>query len=275
MAARGALLRRIEEERTSWRDLPIAGRSARFIGRFLAGGLASALFAVAAAACAQAAPPAGPGASVPLLRPADLAPTEPAAPSLIAPLTAPALAAPLAVPSSAAPLVIPTPPANDLFPPSPRPAPGSRLAALPSAPAPLGTTPEPNPQVREKLGQYVDKFVDPEATLDLIIGRTRLLVLRNTPKRIQVAAENAVDYNLISANELLLMGKRIGNTSLTLWFPDPKDKDKVVTLTYLVRVYPDPEEKDRLDRVYKALESEVNHFFPESHIELSMLGDKL
>ena len=34
-------------------------------------------------------------------------------------------------------------------------------------------------------------------------------------------------------------------------------------LSYLVRVIPDPEQKERLDRVYKALEGEINRRVPE------------
>ena len=307
MAVRGVLLDQTEAVRASKRGLPAGGGPALFPRGSLVAGIASVLFTIAAVA----APPASAGGAgeSPLLRPPDLTLPEPmpAPPSDVrrtsgaiddsvppplppaAPPSAPVLPpAPAAAPAPPAAIVappvfsaaVPAPPLpGPLMPkddPLPaHPAPGSRLAALPGLPAPLGMTPEPTVQVREKLGQYVDRFIDPEATLDLIVGRTRLLVLKNTPKRVQIAQEGAVDFNLISGTELLLQGKTVGNTSLSLWFPDPNNRDKVVNLTYLVRVFPDPEAKDRLDRVYKALEGEINRFFPESHVELSMLGDKL
>ena len=62
---------------------------------------------------------------------------------------------------------------------------------------------------------------------------------------------------------------------MNLWFADPKVKGEEKVLSYLLRVLPDPEAKARLERVYKALEDEVNKFFPNSRIKLTLVGDKL
>ena len=72
-----------------------------------------------------------------------------------------------------------------------------------------------------------------------------------------------------------LQGRQVGTTVLTLWFADAADPSKQKVLSYLVRVLPDPEAKERLERVYEALEKEINRAFPDSHVRLSLAGDKL
>ena len=74
----------------------------------------------------------------------------------------------------------------------------------------------------------------------------------------------------MQGNELVLEAKHVGDTTLTLWFADPNDKTKEITLTYLVRIYPDPEEKLRLEQTYKALAEEINRNFPDSSIRLTL-----
>src|SRR5262249_39205698 len=143
----------------------------------------------------------------------------------------------------------------------------TRLPRL-DCPAPPRTTPHPGPATpgpatRVEYAKYVRDLKDPESTLDLILGRTRLLLLNQTPLRIQVADPNMAAGVMMSPLELSLVGKGVGSTILTLWFADPKDNTEHV-LTYLVRVLPDPEAKERLERVYKGLQDEINHAFPDS-----------
>ncbi len=146
---------------------------------------------------------------------------------------------------------------------------------MPRLPAPLGATPQATAETKKEFGEYVQRLVDPQETLDLIIGRARLLVLKAVPKRIQIAEEKIANYAVVKPTELSLQGKQIGTTVLTLWFPDVNDPNKEKVLSYLVRVLPDPEARERLEHVYEALEREINHAFPDSHVRLSLAGDKL
>ncbi|MBX9678172.1 MAG: pilus assembly protein N-terminal domain-containing protein [Gemmataceae bacterium] len=150
-----------------------------------------------------------------------------------------------------------------------------RLQRLPGAPGPLGTTPVPSKKDLEEYNRYVKEFVDPRNTLDLVQGRTRLMVLSEVPKRIQVGNESIAIYNLVTPKEITVLGKQVGTTILNLWFTDPEHKDREKILSYLVRVIPDPEEKERLDNVYKALQDEINRTFPDSLVHLKLVGDKL
>ncbi len=164
--------------------------------------------------------------------------------------------------------------------PSPRPlipgfGPGQLRLPLLDGPPIMGTSPKPTPQTLQKQGRYVKALVDPESTLELVMTRTRLMVLKEIPKRIQVADEAVAGYTVISPKEISLLGRNVGITVLTLWFPDVKDPNKEEILTYQVRVVPDTELKKRLEQVYKGLADEINHAFPNSFVCLQLVGDKL
>jgi pilus assembly protein CpaC len=173
------------------------------------------------------------------------------------------------------------PPAKD---PEPVPLPppqhvqpndGSRLQRLPVIPGMVGQTPRPTPKTQEKVAKYIDQVVDAETTLDLLQDQTRLLILKQTPVRVQVANEGIATYALLSPTEISLLGRGTGVTNLTMWFVNPTDNTKQDILTYQIRVFPDPEAKARLERVYAALADEINRQFPDSRVSLELVGDKL
>lgn len=137
----------------------------------------------------------------------------------------------------------------------------------------LGSTPRANEAVKQRFGQYVGGFVDPENTLELIIDRPRLVMLKRPPARIQLPAQGIVAYQLLTDRELSLIGLQVGTTVMNLWFPSVEDPEKLVVLSYVVRVLPDPEAKEKLERVFSALESEINRAFVDSHIEIVLVGD--
>jgi pilus assembly protein CpaC len=149
-----------------------------------------------------------------------------------------------------------------------------RLPLLGTATPPSGVTPHPTGAVLERFKQFVDGTIDPENTLDLMQGRPRILELKQSPMRVQLADEHVASYTIVTPTEISVVGNHVGSTVLNLWFTDPQGGRPSV-LSYLVRVIPDPEQKERLDRVYKALEREINRAFPNSAIKLALLGDKL
>lgn len=142
---------------------------------------------------------------------------------------------------------------------------------------PLGSTPRPTPETIAKIRGLVERVIDPEHTFDLVVGRARVLQLKLAPTQTQVADPTVLDMRPLPERptELAMIGRRTGTTVLNLWFPDPNNKGKEVVLSYLVRVIPDPEATDRLKAIYKALEEEVNKAFPNSRIELHLVGEKL
>jgi pilus assembly protein CpaC len=153
-----------------------------------------------------------------------------------------------------------------------------RLEGLPAGlVAPVGTTPVPDKKTLEKFNRYVGPFVDPENTITLVVGRPRIWTLKQPPFRIQVGDQKAMTYTTIGNDprQLSLIGEQVGTTVLNLWFGDPDDVTKQTILSYLVQIVPDPEIKERLERVYKALEDEINRAFPDAFVCLFLVGDKL
>jgi pilus assembly protein CpaC len=141
---------------------------------------------------------------------------------------------------------------------------------------PLGTTPVPTAKDLEEARQFVEKVVDPRYTLDVIEGQARLLILKQEPTQYQLVDPTVVAANQLSdPKQFTVLGRRVGTTVLNLWFQDPKDPKAERILSYLVRVLPDPLAKERLERVYKALEDEINRYFPNSRVRLTLVGDKL
>jgi pilus assembly protein CpaC len=101
--------------------------------------------------------------------------------------------------------------------------------------------------------------------------------LKEAPFRIQVADERIMGYTIIGnrPTEMSLLGLNVGSTVMNLWFGDRDDINKQTVLSFLVHVLPDPEAKERLERIYKALEDELNRAFPDAYICLFLVGDKL
>lgn len=133
----------------------------------------------------------------------------------------------------------------------------------------------PDAKTLQKFNNYVGNIIDPENTLDMVVGRPRLINLKESPFRIQIADDRVLGYTLISPKELSLQGLSVGTTVLNLWFSEAGAPGGQTVLSYLVRVLPDPEYKERLERVYKALEDEINHAFPDSYVCLFLVGDKM
>ncbi|MBX7104778.1 MAG: pilus assembly protein N-terminal domain-containing protein [Gemmataceae bacterium] len=139
----------------------------------------------------------------------------------------------------------------------------------------LGQTPRPNAKTAEKIEKYIGPFIDAEASIDLIQNQTRLLILKETPKRLQISDEGFVEYNFLTKDQVTLQGRGVGTTVMTLWFTDPKDPSKEDILTLHLRVLPDSSYKERLERVYKTLQDQINCAFPDSVVCLHVVGDKL
>ena len=100
-------------------------------------------------------------------------------------------------------------------------------------------------------------------------------------------------FKIVTDQEFAVVGKKTGRTVLDLWFPDPRDPNdqrKDRTLSYMVVVLPDPEraaldvleERRRLEAQVKAfeqalkvLEREIKQAFPDSAVQLSLVGEQV
>jgi Flp pilus assembly secretin CpaC len=161
----------------------------------------------------------------------------------------------------------PLPPAPALELPAPSKAsdPGPRqLPELPQVPA---------ASVPWVYGKFVDGFVDPSHTLDLIQGRPYLLKLKQAPKHVLVSAETILTAALAGNQGISLHGQAVGSAVVHLEFPGGADSHQDLSLSLLVRVNPDPEARGRYDQAFHALQNEINRTFEGSQVQLKLLGD--
>ncbi len=186
---------------------------------------------------------------------------------------------------------------------SPQPAGPAQAAASPFDPSqfrlptlglpPALSTPEPTPEIKREYGQFVEREIAPENTIHVIVGRAKVIVLREKPRRIYAPDENVANFQIVTDEELAIVGKKPGTTVLNLWFPDPRDpnnpqRDRI--LSYSVTVQSDPDraaldllaERRRLEaqlkgfeQAIKALEREIKEAFPDSAVQLSLVGEQV
>jgi pilus assembly protein CpaC len=154
------------------------------------------------------------------------------------------------------------------------PPPVGRLELLPPLPAGL-EPPVPTEATRQLYDKFLQRTVDPQVRLDLIIGHPRILVFAETPKRIYLPDEQTAVYQVISDTEISLVGIRPGTTVLNVWVADPDAPKGERILSYLITVVPPPRQREELDARYHALQKEINQAFPCSTVELSLIGDRL
>ena len=127
----------------------------------------------------------------------------------------------------------------------------------------------------------------------MIVGRAKVIVLREKPRRIYAPDENIANFQVVTDQELAIVGKKPGTTVLNLWFPDPRDPNNPQrdrTLSYSVVVQSDPDraalelltERKRLEaqvkgfeQAIKVLEREIKEAFPDSAVQLSLVGEQV
>lgn len=151
-------------------------------------------------------------------------------------------------------------------------------SARPSVVAPnpeVTGTPVPSAEVQREFDRLVSGMIDPENTLDIVVNRPRVLVLEETPLRVQIPNEDVASYVIISENELSVQGNQPGTTLLNIWFPNPENPRRPRVLSYLVRVVGDPHAQNTELLAFQELERQVNLAFPESRITLTPVGQNL
>ena len=96
--------------------------------------------------------------------------------------------------------------------------------------------PEPTPEVRREYGQFVEREIAPENTIYVVMGRAKVVVLRERPARIYIPDENVATVQVVTDKQLTIVGKKPGTTVLNLWFENRSDP-----LSYLIVALADPE----------------------------------
>jgi len=135
------------------------------------------------------------------------------------------------------------------------------------------------PEIRARFEQYISSVQEPEIRLDLIQRRSKLIQTRQPVVRVSIAEPGIVETVNFSPNEFELIGKSIGETTVTLWFGDPQPAPGQTPLhsniRYLVKVHPDLSDEDVRRTQYGELAKRINELFPNSYVQLIAVADKL
>ncbi|MBX3412831.1 MAG: pilus assembly protein N-terminal domain-containing protein [Pirellulales bacterium] len=128
------------------------------------------------------------------------------------------------------------------------------------------------PETRAKLDSLIRTIDDVEATLNIYLRRSRIIITREPISRVSIADPGIIEFVQYSPREIEVIGLETGETSLTIWFGEQQQREMV---RYLVRVAPDPGEQTEREIEYGELQDRVNEFFPNSFIQLIPIADKL
>ena len=133
----------------------------------------------------------------------------------------------------------------------------------------------PQSDVSEGNGsRFLAERIEPNQTLDLVVGRPIVLRFRVPPFRDQVGDTKIAEIASISETEISVAGRKVGSTTLNFWFRDPVT-DRQEVLSYLVRVAEDPEQARQFAESMRRLEDQINRGFPDSVVDLDYVGDQV
>ena len=82
-----------------------------------------------------------------------------------------------------------------------------------------------------------------------------------------------MDVNEFDPQEIEIIGKQYGETTLTMWFPMPDGSTRV--LRYLVRIEPTEGGSEQQRLGLEEIQDQINEMFPNSQILLTPLRNKI
>ncbi len=143
--------------------------------------------------------------------------------------------------------------------------------AQPQTPAPNGVEMTAS---QAKESQFIERVIRTDLEMTIDPTRSQLIRTKVPISRMSITNPDILDVTQFAPNEIELMGLKSGETSLTLWFGAP-DAPNSEVLRYLVRVLPDRGPEDRAEQEFGQLQRRINEMFPNSHVQLIPIADKL
>ena len=147
---------------------------------------------------------------------------------------------------------------------------GQQATPAPTQPQPPAAAPA---QAWNKEDSLIQSVVEPELVFNLEPTRSKLVRTRMPVSRVAITDPMVVEVIQYGPNEFEFIGRKSGETTLTLWFGQPLGPQSV--LRYLVKVAPDESEQIQAELEYGDLQSRINEMFPNSQVQLIPVIDKL
>lgn len=155
---------------------------------------------------------------------------------------------------------------------APRPAPESGTAQAPRPQdlyQPKSILPPASEEAKAVERRFVEADTAPPIELPVVLGQPKILRFKEAPVRVYIPDEEVAEFVMLDAQngrELAINGKKVGSTSLMLWFNDEANPAGKTVISYLLRVVSGQAAED--------LEADVNRAFPNSYVKIEEVGAK-
>ena len=131
----------------------------------------------------------------------------------------------------------------------------------------------PSQAAIEKEQALIQKIYEPELLLRVEPAQSKIIKTNFPVSRTAISHPDIVDIQVFGENEIEIIGKQVGETTMTFWFDIPGRGAQV--LRYFVIVDDAKQEQRRREIRYKELQSRINELFPNSQVFLFPIDDKV
>ncbi|QDT12350.1 type II and III secretion system protein family protein [Planctomycetes bacterium K23_9] len=131
----------------------------------------------------------------------------------------------------------------------------------------------PSPRSIAKERSLIEEIYEPELLLRVEPSQSKIIRTKVAVQRTAIANPEIVDLHVFDNDEIEIIGKSVGDTTITFWFDVPGVGTQV--LRYYVEVDNAQQEQRRREARYKSLQSRINELFPDSQVFLFPIDDKV
>ncbi|MFK7770269.1 MAG: type II and III secretion system protein family protein [Mariniblastus sp.] len=125
----------------------------------------------------------------------------------------------------------------------------------------------------EKERALIREILEPELILRLEPGQSKIVRTNYPVQRTAISHPSVVDVQVFDPTEIEIIGKDLGEATLTFWFQVPNGRIHV--LRYHVKVDNQKEKARQREARNKELQSRINELFPNSQVFLFPIEDKV
>jgi pilus assembly protein CpaC len=149
----------------------------------------------------------------------------------------------------------------------------AQLLADPPAEDRVSRLESPAPAAIAKEQELIERIYEPELLMRIEPSQTKIIRTRHPINRTVISHPEIIDIQTFGDRDFELIGKSVGETTMTIWFDVPDHGPQV--LRYLVRVDNARQKQRRRDARYRELQSRINEMFPNSQVFLFPIEDKV
>ncbi|MCD0462710.1 type II and III secretion system protein family protein [Roseiconus lacunae] len=124
-----------------------------------------------------------------------------------------------------------------------------------------------------KENSLIEEIYEPEMLLRVEPSQSKIIRTKVPVRRTAITDPEILDIHLFDDDEIEIIGKQVGETTITFWFDVPNKGTQV--LRYYVEVDDAEQEQRRREARYKSLQSRINELFPNSQVFLFPIDDKV